>query len=356
MVCVVSLVRGIEDFAAMAITVPSLSTDQVAAFVELARQGSLRRASEVLLITEQGVRNRLIALETRLQVELYHKGRGMRQATPLTPQGRQFLPHAIAFLEQACELTELFHPAARPRDVHVAVSQYLLRYVLIDAARRFHARFPQIRIRLSVHAEQEIENVLLRDPDVALGVAAPYEPPAALHYRHVFSMSWSLITPRRHPLARQKTVKLSDLVTEPLIVFERGSTGRQHIFDAFHAQGLSPSVHMETTTTEIVIRMVEADLGVSIVPLLPGGVVTRGCRVAIRPIADPIRPIADPIRPIADPIRPIADPIRPIHSGILTRQGETLSAAASEFVGFISGRGRNSQVSSHLPNNTKRQR
>ena len=33
----------------------SLSTDQVAAFVELARQGSLRQAAQVLHITEQGV-------------------------------------------------------------------------------------------------------------------------------------------------------------------------------------------------------------------------------------------------------------------------------------------------------------
>ncbi|MBX3414957.1 MAG: LysR family transcriptional regulator [Pirellulales bacterium] len=306
-------------------SIPSLSTDQVAAFVELARQGSLRRASEVLLITEQGVRNRLIALEARLRVELYRKGRGLRQATPLTAQGRRFLPHAIAFLDRAGELTELFNPAAPPREVHVAASQYLMRYVLIDTARRFHARFPQIRIRLSVHAEQEIESVLLRDPDVALGVAAPYEPPAELHYLHVFSMDWSLITPPRHPLARRKTVKLSDLVAEPLIVFERGSTGRQHVLDAFHEQGLSPHVRMETTTTEIVVRMVEADLGVSIVPLLPGGVVTRGCRVATRPIADPIRPI---------------------HSGVLTRRGETLSPAAGEFVGFIRGRQR---MRYHLP-------
>ncbi len=41
----------------------TLSIDQVAAFVELARQGTLRRAAEGLLITEQGVRNRLLALE-----------------------------------------------------------------------------------------------------------------------------------------------------------------------------------------------------------------------------------------------------------------------------------------------------
>ena len=59
----------------------SLSTDQVAAFVELARQGSLRQAAAVLHITEQGVRNRLLALEERLGVELYRKSRGPRRAS-----------------------------------------------------------------------------------------------------------------------------------------------------------------------------------------------------------------------------------------------------------------------------------
>jgi DNA-binding transcriptional LysR family regulator len=296
--------------------VPSFSTDQVAAFVELARQGSLRRAGEALHITEQGVRNRLLTLEKQLQVELYRKRQGMRHATPLTQQGRQFLHHAVAFLERACELADLFDATSQPRDVHVAASQYLIQYVLIDAARRFHARFPHIRIRLSTHAEQEIENVLLRDPDVAIGVAAPYEPSPELQYQHMFSMNWSVITPVRHRVSRLKTIRLRDLVAEPLIVFERGSTGRQHVLDAFHEQELSPQVHMETTTTEIVVRMVEAGLGISIVPLLPSGAVTRGRKVAIRAIADPIRPI---------------------HSGILTRRGDRLSAATSEFVGFVRG-------------------
>src|SRR5262249_35527229 len=79
---------------------PSLSTDQVAAFVELARQGSLRRAAGELHLTEQGLRNRLLALESRLGVELYRKQRGPRRGGFLTDAGRRFLPHAVAFLER----------------------------------------------------------------------------------------------------------------------------------------------------------------------------------------------------------------------------------------------------------------
>ena len=298
----------------MAAAYPSLTTDQVVAFVELARQGTLRRAAQGLHITEQGVRNRLLALEERLGVKLYRKQRGLRRGQPLTEQGRQLLPHALAFLERACHLTELFQGPGEPHEIHVAATQYLILYVLIDTVRRFHKAFPRIRVWLSNRTEQEIEEVLLHDPELAFGVAAPYESSPELEYRHLFSMAWSLITPLRHALCQQAAVNLRDLAQAPLILFERGSTGRQHVIDAFHSQGLSPRVETETTNTEIIVRMVEAGLGVSIVPLMPSGVVTRGHRISVRPLGDQIRPI---------------------HSGILLRRGERLASASQAFLDFL---------------------
>src|SRR5207302_6047835 len=166
-----------------------------------------------------------------------------------------------------------------PHEIHVAATQYLIVYVLIDAVRRFHEAFPHVRVRLSNRTEQEIEEALLHDPEVALGVAAPYESSPELEYRHLFSLDWSLITPPRHPLLRRPKLRLEHLTDLPLILFEHGSTGRQHVMDAFHGGGLSPRVDMETTNTEIIVRMVEAGLGVSIVPLMPSGAVTRGHKV-----------------------------------------------------------------------------
>jgi DNA-binding transcriptional LysR family regulator len=298
----------------MAALFPSLSTDQVAAFVELARQGSLRGAAAVLHITEQGVRNRLLALEKRLRVELYHKSRGPRRFQPLTEPGRQFLPHAVAFLERARQLGEMFSTATEAHEIHVAATQYLILYALIDAVRRFHAAYPQIRVRLSNRTEQEIEETLLADPNTALGVAAPYESSPELEYIHLFSLDWSVITPLRHPLLRKPRLRLHELTDVPLILFEHGSTGRQHVMEAFHGQGLSPRVDMETTNTEIIVRMVEAGLGVSIVPLMSSGVVTHGHRVGVRGLGGQIRPI---------------------HSGILVRRGERLSPAAQAFIQFL---------------------
>jgi DNA-binding transcriptional LysR family regulator len=62
--------------------------------------------------------------------------------------------------------------------------------------------------------------------------------------------------------------------------------------------------------------MVEAGLGVSIVPLHASGAVTRGRRVGVRPLKEQVRAI---------------------DSGILTRKGERLSAAAQRFIEFCVG-------------------
>jgi DNA-binding transcriptional LysR family regulator len=293
---------------------PSLSTDQVAAFVELARQGSLRAAAEKLYISEQGLRSRLLALEARLGVELYKKSRGLRRRTPLTTQGQMFLPHAEAFLDRAAKLVHLFAEQPPTQELHVVASQYLIAYVLVDAVRRFHRTYPKVHVRLTARTEHEIEQSLLDSFEFSFGVAAPYEPSPDLEYRHLFSMHWSLITPQRHPLARRRRIKLSDLVNFPLILYERGSTGRQHIAEAFHRLGLVPHIELEATNTDLIVRMVEAGLGIAVVPLHPSGAVTRGRRITVHGLSRQLRPI---------------------DSGILLRRGELLNEPTTSLLEFL---------------------
>jgi DNA-binding transcriptional LysR family regulator len=232
----------------------------------------------------------------------------------LTEQGQLFLPHALAFKERAVELAEFFAGPPIEREVHVAATQYLILYALIPAIGRFRKAFPHIQVRLSNRTERAIEEGLLNEPELAFGVAAPYEAGPNLEYRHLFSLDWGLIAPPKHPLLRRPRLNLRDLVEQPLIFFERGSTGRQHVLDAFHGQGLSPRIELETTNTEIVVRMVEAGLGLALVPLMADGSVTRGHRVGVRMLPGQVRPI---------------------HSGILLRRDAALSPAARSFLDFL---------------------
>lgn len=295
-------------------SLPYLTTDQVRAFVELSRNGQIRIAAKVLGLTEQGVRNRLIKLEEQLGVELYRKYRGPRKAGLLTEHGRRFVPHALAFLERARELCRTFDIDAGAHEIRVAASQYLIRYLLIDVLAEFRKAQPSINVRVSTMNEREVEDALLKEPDIAFGMAAPYEPSLNIEYWELFSMEWSLVCPSRHRLRTKPRVRLEDLREEPLLLYERGSTGRQHVLDAFHEHKVSPNVAFETTSTETIVSMVEAGLGVALVPLLSTGAVTRGRRVVVRPMEKGIRPI---------------------HSGLLVRRGDVFSGAARTLVEFI---------------------
>jgi len=295
-------------------TTPNLSTDQIAAFVELARQGSIRAAAAQMHISEQGLRNRLVALEGQLGVELYRKVRGIRNTTPLTSQGNHFLPRAIAFLEQATELSRAFSTEPAQQEVTIVASQYLATYLLIQGVREFHRSYPDIRVRLSVRTESEVEAILMKQPEIQLGFAAPYEISSALQYERLFSMGWSVVVARNHPLAKRKRIQLKDLADEPLIVYETGSTGRSHVIEAFAAQSLRPRIEIEATTTDLLIRMAEAELGVALAPLLEDGSVTSGRKVVTKSLGKQIRPI---------------------DSDILTRNHETLSPASTAFLKFI---------------------
>jgi DNA-binding transcriptional LysR family regulator len=71
---------------------------------------------------------------------------------------------------------------------------------------------------------------------------------------------------------------------------------------------------MEATTTDLIVRMVTAGLGVAIIPVLPNGIVTRGQSVVVRKLAETIRPI---------------------DSGLLIRRGERLNEPSQQFISFI---------------------
>ena len=270
---------------------PPISTDQVCAFVELARTGSIRSAAKVLHLSEEGVRCRLLTLEARLGVSVYEKERGRRADVRLTQAGQMFLPKATQFIEDARMLTRGFDPGQRLGTIQIVASHYLAYYLLVDIVRAFNREHEHIDVRVITRIEQQILSTLQGDANIALGICAPIEYPSDLSYRPWFKIGWHFVAQKGHRLLRQSSLTLAELVDEPLILFENGSTGRQHVLEAFFKRNLTPSIRMEATSTQVILRMVEAGMGAAIVPLLRSGIVTRGLDVGSVSLRDQIRPI-----------------------------------------------------------------
>jgi DNA-binding transcriptional LysR family regulator len=118
----------------------------------------------------------------------------------------------------------------------------------------------------------------------------------------------------RHPLASRRRIQIAEIVKYPLIMYERGSTGRQHVAEAFKRLDLVPTIEIEATNTDLIVRMVEAGLGIAVVPLHESGAVTRGRRVVVHGLGNQVRAI---------------------ESGILFRRNEQPTDAALKLVDFL---------------------
>jgi DNA-binding transcriptional LysR family regulator len=84
--------------------------------------------------------------------------------------------------------------------------------------------------------------------------------------------------------------------------------------EAFQQQNLTPHVEIEATNTDLIVRMVEAGLGVAVVPLHASGAVTRGRSVTIHSLGRQVRPIA---------------------SGVLLRRGERRTEPVLRLLEFL---------------------
>lgn len=230
---------------------------------------------------------------TRAAVERIERGLGARLlivrpdgGVEATAFGTRMIPRLRRWLEDTEALAGALADPAADAELRVLSSHYLATYLLIERLAEFRRTRPAARVRLSVRTEAQIVAALRHDPGCAIAFCAPQEFPEDLDYRHWFSMDWWLVVPSDHRLADRDDVSLAVLADEPLIVFEIGSTGRGQQFEAFRRAGFTPRIAMQATTTSLVIDMVEAGLGLSIVPLLPSGRVTRGRRVTALRIAD----------------------------------------------------------------------
>jgi DNA-binding transcriptional LysR family regulator len=139
-------------------------------FLEVARGGSLTRASDVLRVSQSTVSRRIAELETRLGTRLFARH---QTGYCLTDEGRELLGRAeavednmLAFERGASGLA----PAVSGL-VRLATSENLATDLVIPALPAFVARHPQLRLEIvTTTATVELGR---RDADLALRVVRP---------------------------------------------------------------------------------------------------------------------------------------------------------------------------------------
>lgn len=263
-----------------------INVDSLRTFIEVARLEHLGRAAEVLHADPSTVSRKVDRLEHEVGVPLFERvGRAIR----LTHAGQRFLVRAERLLGDLREAVADAEGAASADSgvVRVAFLHTVGSRWLPDRLAAFIRTHPHVRFVLEEGTTAEIAAGVLAG-NVDLGILGP-PPSGALDLEIVplFRERVAVVVPAGHRLAGRPSCALGDIATEQLILPRSRSGMRRVIDQAFAAQGVTMTVAYEGDDFSIVQGLVEAGLGVTLLPMpLPA----PSHRVAVIPLRDP--PIA----------------------------------------------------------------
>jgi len=246
---------------------PDLSTRSLRAFLVLAELRNFTRAAQASHLSQPAFSALIRSLEDAVGTRLFDRN---TRSVQLTPEGRLFEPSARQLLADTTRaLADLAdHVERRKGRVHVAALPSLAAGWLPALFAEYRAAWPGVTIALSdLLSDACIDLVRGGQADFALAAAGLRGSDSAeLHTRVLGSERFHLVCRADHPLATAPRLTLRQLAPWPFIHMTRNSSVRQALEAALHPLQMSTVLEVEQLAT--VMGMVEAGLGISVVPTL----------------------------------------------------------------------------------------
>jgi len=231
---------------------------------EVNRLGSVTAAAERLNVTQPALSHLTRKLEERHGIKIWMKhGRSLR----LTQAGEYLLSLAQRILPQLehGERVLADYASGRRGALRVGMECHPCQKWLMRVTAPYLTAWPDVDFELrtafpltGINALANYEIDLLVTPD-------PIELPD-LHYTPVFDYELVLAVHEDHPLAERGFAVPSDLVDEELITYPV-SFERLDVYTQFLVPGrCRPRRHRTAETTELMLQLVSAQRGISVVP------------------------------------------------------------------------------------------
>ena len=238
---------------------------QLRAFVAVAETGTFTAGAERMHVTQSAISMQIRQLEKEAGMQLFVRA---PRRVLLTEAGEVLLERARNILREhdaaLAEMTEMAG-AERGRLRIGSASANVSTDALPRVLKELRRRHPQMEIFIKTGtSEALVRQILSGELDMAL-VSLPVTARGIKTETLLTDALVAIVSPR-HPLAKERVVSAYTLSSEKLILGERGGNTRRLIEQFFQAAGVRPVVSMELNRLAAIKRMVEADMGVGIVP------------------------------------------------------------------------------------------
>jgi DNA-binding transcriptional LysR family regulator len=263
-----------------------MRVEQLEYVAAIARLGSFRRAAEELHISQPALSETVRNLERELGVDVLSR---TRSGTTVSDEGRELLPYITSALEAVDRLRRAAddqHLASRT--VRVGTVNAATVPLLAPTIRAFRETHPATAVEV-IGAQQGQIHRAIREGSFDLGLVnylegddrpPDFETTELLRGRAVVCMAPD------SPLARAPTVRVAQLLEQPLIVMRSGYVMHRYIHRLL--DGRTPSFSYTADGAEMGKVLVAEGLGVTVLPdfSVVGDPLERSGLITQRPLED----------------------------------------------------------------------
>jgi len=259
---------------------------QIRAFVEVARQGSIRGASRILQLSQPALTKSIKELEEGVSAQLFVR---RSKGVALTECGESFYQHASLILEElrAAQEEILQRQGRLTGQINVGLGASVARTLMPPVITRFHQQHPQVKVRIM---EGQLVSMIneLRQGELDFTINSYYKGPYdhEFTFEKLFEKNFAVFSQAGHPAREAKT--LSELLkynwTMPT---PRGSYYKQ-LEELFSDRSQIPNVGVVCETFSSCISLVAQSDFLSILPEELGTDRLISHRLEIIPIAEPL--------------------------------------------------------------------
>ncbi|MEQ2561765.1 LysR family transcriptional regulator [Ventrimonas sp. CLA-AP-H27] len=237
-------------------------------FYYVARYGSFTKAAELLYSNQPNVTRIIRILESELGCTLMNRS---NRGITLTEEGERLYRRVAAAFEQI-ELGEeevRQSAALESGTVVIGASETALHLYLMEILRTFHEAYPGVRLKIYNYstpgAAKAMKEGLI---DLAVVTAADEKEleGAADHVVLVKTFYDVLIAGSRLEYLADQKNELKDLAQYSLIILERHTSSYEFYSQFYLENGLTMRPDIEVATADLILPMVEKNLGIGFLP------------------------------------------------------------------------------------------
>jgi LysR family transcriptional regulator, hydrogen peroxide-inducible genes activator len=241
-----------------------MEMQQLRYVVAVARTGNFSRAALQCHVSQPSLSQQIQKLEDELGERLFER---LQREAKLTAVGEAFLRRAVRILEEADAAQR---EAQEARELHrgvvtLGVLPTIAPYLLPAVMRQFTAGFPGVQLDVQEDTTAQLVKLCL-SYELDFAIASNTIHDERLESEELGEEELKLALPLGHPLEQRPQIALTDLEKEQLIVLKDGHCLGEQVLRFCDRHHFTPNISFRSAQLETIQSLVQAGLGISLVP------------------------------------------------------------------------------------------